>query len=187
MTLQQYLSTFPVLGSPQGISKLHFCPFLDVIFPSLPLWPFLFAPFIVPYRIVFAMPEDIEMWRYHMCFRFFIMVRRSSCTPIAFWILLQTSSVVTRSLYEMFRSLLLHLISRAWILPSSSDVDKRPHQLNLEASEMVLTLHMIFSLEKAVVAGAILERILGFVPSLEMIAVQLCTKVASSLHSLGRC
>ena len=46
--------------------------------------PLLLAPFTVPCRIVFAMPEDLEMWPYHLSFRFFIMVRRSSCTPITF-------------------------------------------------------------------------------------------------------
>ena len=52
----------------------------------------LLAPFTVPCRIVFAMPEDLEMWPYHLRFRFFTMVRRLSCTPVAFWILLRTSS-----------------------------------------------------------------------------------------------
>ena len=49
-------------------------------------------------RIVFAIPEDLEMWPYHLRLLFFTMVRRSSCTPIAFWILLRTSSFVTWSL-----------------------------------------------------------------------------------------
>ena len=41
--------------------------------------------------------------------------------------------------------------------------------LTLEASEMFLSLHMIFSLERAAtVVRAILERILDFDPSLEM-------------------
>ena len=35
MTLLQYNSTFLCLSLSQGISKLHYCPFLDVIFPSL--------------------------------------------------------------------------------------------------------------------------------------------------------
>ena len=56
--------------------RLFFCP------------PLLLAPFTVPCRIVFTMLEDLEMWPYHLSFRFFTMVRRSSCTPIAFWILL---------------------------------------------------------------------------------------------------
>ena len=42
--------------------------------------------------------------------------------------------------------------------------------LTLEASEMFLSLHMIFSLERAAVVRAILERISGFDPSLEMTA-----------------
>ena len=60
--------------------------------------PLLLAPFTVPCRIVFAMPKDLEMWPYHLSFRFFTMVRRSSCSPTAFWILLRTSSFVTWSL-----------------------------------------------------------------------------------------
>ena len=42
--------------------------------------------------------------------------------------------------------------------------------LTLEASEMFLSLHMIFSLERAAVVWAILERISDFDPSLEMSA-----------------
>ena len=42
--------------------------------------------------------------------------------------------------------------------------------LTLEASEMFLSLHTIFSLERAAVVWAILKRISGFDPSLEMIA-----------------
>ena len=40
--------------------------------------------------------------------------------------------------------------------------------LTFEASEMLLSLHMILSLERAAVVWAILERISGFDPSLEM-------------------
>ena len=58
----------------------------------------LLAPGTVPFRIVFAMPEDLEMWPYHLSFRFLTMIRRLSCTPIAFWILLRTPSFVTWSL-----------------------------------------------------------------------------------------
>ena len=46
--------------------------------------PLFLAPFTVPCRTVFAMLEDLERWPYHLSFRFFTMVRRSSCTPIAF-------------------------------------------------------------------------------------------------------
>ena len=41
--------------------------------------------------------------------------------------------------------------------------------LTLGASEIFLSLHMIFSLERAAVVWAILERISDFDPSLEMI------------------
>ena len=44
--------------------------------------------------------------------------------------------------------------------------------LTLEASEIFLSLHMIFSPERAAVVLAILERISGFDPSLEMIALR---------------
>ena len=37
--------------------------------------PLLLAPFTVPCRIVFAMPADLEMWPYHLSFRFFTMIR----------------------------------------------------------------------------------------------------------------
>ena len=92
MTLQQYLSILPCLPLPSGNLQT---PFLNGVFPSLLCLPLLLAPFTVPCRIVFAMPEDHETWPYHLSFRFFTMVRRSSCTPIAFWILLRTFSLVT--------------------------------------------------------------------------------------------
>ena len=56
------------------------------------------APFTVPCRNFFAMPDDLEMWPYHLSFLFFTIVRRSSCTPVAFLILLRTSLFVTWSL-----------------------------------------------------------------------------------------
>ena len=59
------------------------------------IFPCLLAPFTVACRTVFAMLEDLEMWPYHLNFRFFIVIKRWSCTPIASWILLRTSSFVT--------------------------------------------------------------------------------------------
>ena len=76
--------TFPpflVFRCHQGIASLLSCPFLDVIFPLLFLSSLLFAPFTASCRIVFAMPKDLWMWPYHLSFRLFTMVRRSSCTP----------------------------------------------------------------------------------------------------------
>ena len=96
MTLQQYLSILPCLPLPSGNLQT---PFPSIPWCYLPIClPLLLAPFTVPCRIVFAMPEDLEMWPYHLSFRFFTMVRRSSCTPVVCWILLRTSSFVTWSL-----------------------------------------------------------------------------------------
>ena len=97
-TMQQYLSTFRCLPLPSGNLQNPFLSFLDVssyLFFCLPL---LLAPFTAPCRTVFAIPEDLEMWPCHLSFRFVTKVRRSSFTPVAFWILLQTSSFVTWSL-----------------------------------------------------------------------------------------
>ena len=62
---------------------------------------FLF-PFTVPCRIVFAKPVDFET--NHLSFRFLTRVRSSSYSPMAAWIFLRTSSLVTWSLYKMFNS-----------------------------------------------------------------------------------
>ena len=55
---------------------------------------FLF-PFTVPCRIVFDKPEDLETWPNHLSFRFLTRVRSSSYSPMAAWIFLRTSSLVT--------------------------------------------------------------------------------------------
>ena len=89
------------------------------LFFCLPL--FLF-PFTVPCRIVFAKPEDLETWPNHLSFRFLTRVRSLSYSPMAAWIFLQTSSLVTWSLYEMSNSLRYHLISKACVLFSNSAV-----------------------------------------------------------------
>ena len=72
------------------------------LFFCLPL--FLF-PFTVPCTIVFAKPEDLETCPDHLSFRFLTRVSSSSYSPMAAWIFLRTSSLVTWSLYEMFNSL----------------------------------------------------------------------------------
>ena len=113
--LSSHLSPLTLEGTTDGVAAIPFHPFLSsaalressnpIPFHSLMLssylyfcLPLLLAPFTVSCRIVFAMPEDLETWPYHLSFRFFTMVRRSSCTPIAFWILLRTASFVTWSL-----------------------------------------------------------------------------------------
>ena len=56
MTLQQYLSTLPCLPLPSG-NLQTFLMFSSHLFFCLPL---LLAPFTVPCRIVFAMPENLR-------------------------------------------------------------------------------------------------------------------------------
>ena len=68
--------------------------------------PCLLPPFTVPCKMVLARPDEWETCQYHRNLRLFTMVVRSSCGLIACWILAQTSSLVTWSLYEM-RSILL--------------------------------------------------------------------------------
>ena len=81
---------------------VHYLILSSHLFFCLPL--FLF-PFTVPCRIVFAKPGDLETWPNHLSFRFLTRVRSSSYSPMAAWIFLRTSSLVTWSLYEMFSSL----------------------------------------------------------------------------------
>ena len=85
------LSSAALRESPNPI-PVHSLMLSSHLFFCLPL---LHAPFTVPCRIVFAMPEDLEMRPYHLSFRFFTMVRRLPCTPIAFWIMFRTSSFAT--------------------------------------------------------------------------------------------
>ena len=71
------------------------------------------------------------------------------------------------------KGLILRFISAVKVhLPQAyRKVDKMSVRisLTLEASEMVLSGHMIFSLERAAVVWSIMERISGFDPSVEMI------------------
>ena len=73
--------------------------------------PCLLLPFTVPCKIVLARPDEQETWLYHCSSHLFMMVRRSSCGLVGCWILAWTSSLVTRSLYEMHSILRYHLIS----------------------------------------------------------------------------
>ena len=54
--------------------------------------PCLLPPFTVPCKMVLARPDERETWLYHCSLRHFTIVRRSSCGPIACWILARTSS-----------------------------------------------------------------------------------------------
>ena len=50
--------------------------------------PCLLPAFTVPCKMVLAWPDERETWPYHCSLRLFTMVRRSSCGPIACWILI---------------------------------------------------------------------------------------------------
>ena len=63
--------------------------------------PCLLPPSIVSCKMVWARPDERETCPDHFSLRLFAMVKRSSCGPIACWILAQTSSLITWSLYEM--------------------------------------------------------------------------------------
>ena len=63
--------------------------------------PCRLAHFTVPCKMILARPDERETWSYHCSLRLFTIVRRSSCGPIARWVLARTSSLVTWSLYEM--------------------------------------------------------------------------------------
>ena len=99
-----FLSSAALMDSPNPI-PVHSLMLSSHLYVCLPLF---LAPFTVPCRIVFSMPEDLEMWPYHLSFRFCTMVKRSSCTQIAFWILLRTSSFVTRKCSEVSCSISSH-------------------------------------------------------------------------------
>ena len=49
--------------------------------------PCLLPPFTVPCKMVLARPDERETLPYHCSLRLFTIVRRSSCGPIACWIL----------------------------------------------------------------------------------------------------
>ena len=137
----------------------------------------------MPCRIVFAKLEDLETWPNHLSFRFLTRVRSSSYSPMAALIFLRTSSLVTWSLYEMFNSLRLHLISKACVLFSSSADNVHDSQayrnmemtgerisLTFDPRDKLLSLQMGFSFVRAAVACAILERTSGLEPSSETTA-----------------
>ena len=67
--------------------------------------PFLNFSCTVPCRIVFANPEDLEIWPNHLSYRFLTKVRSPSYFPMAAWMFLLKSLLVRWSLFEMFSNL----------------------------------------------------------------------------------
>ena len=106
---------------PYGTWRTTGCPFPDTVFPPL-LMSALSSPFCCALQVVLARPNEWETYPCHCSLHLFMMVRRSSWGLIACWILAQTSSLVTWSLYEMCSILWYYLISLACILLWSSAV-----------------------------------------------------------------
>ena len=96
-----FLHFFSVLHYPLGLGEIQACPFPDVVFPPLFQPALSSSPLTVPCKMVFARPDERETCPYHFSLPLFTMVRRSSCSLIARWILARTSSLVTWSLHEM--------------------------------------------------------------------------------------
>ena len=95
-----------VLFSAALVEQTNSIPVHSLILSShLFLCPPLLFPFTVFCRIVFAKPEDFEAWPNHLSFHFLTRFRSCSYSPMAAWIFLQTSLLVTWSLYEMLHSL----------------------------------------------------------------------------------
>ena len=99
MMLKQYLSILPCLPLPSGNLQT---PFPSIPWCYLPISSSVFLSFLLLSLSLAELSSPCQ--RILRCghtiwvFRFFTMVRRSSCTPIAFWILLRTSTFVTWSL-----------------------------------------------------------------------------------------
>ena len=102
MILQPVFSIFPSSPMPSGTC---WTPGLSILWCCLPTSSFVHLVFF-PLSLCLARwfwPDLMkwETWSCHCSLCLFTIVRRSSCGPIACWILAQTSSLVTWSLYEM--------------------------------------------------------------------------------------
>ena len=114
--------------------------------------------------------------------------------PMATLIFLRTSSSVSWSLYEMFRNLQLHLISKACIIFSSSAVKFHDSQANrnrdmkrghinftFDPRDMFLSFSIDFSFVGAAVACAVLETTLRKTPVFSFHLKQLLITVSKFL------
>ena len=129
--------------------------------------------------MVFAKPEDLEIWPNHLSFHILTKVRSLSPFPMAAWIFLRIPSLMTWSLIEMFSNLRQHLISKVCVLFSSSALQayrnmamtRERINFKFDPRDMFLSLHICFSFVRAAEAYAILlKRISSFEPSSETIA-----------------
>ena len=104
MICNQFLPFFPVLHCPLGLSKLQACLFPDVVFPPLPLSALSSSRFCCALQDSFGQ----TWWTGDMTIPLqFVSLYNgqevlvwSNCLLLC-WILAQTSSLVTGSLYDM--------------------------------------------------------------------------------------
>ena len=104
---------FPLPSWTWRLRPVHFLMLSSHLFLCLPC---LRPRFTAPCRMVLARPDERETCPYKVSLCTFTMVRRISCGPNACWILAQTSSLITWSLYEICSMLRYHFISMARIL-----------------------------------------------------------------------
>ena len=128
MILQPVFSIFPCSPLRSGTCRT---PGLSIPWRCLPTCSsvclFFFPLSLCLAKMVLARPGEQETWPYHCSLRLFTFVR-SSCGPVARWILARTSSSVTWSLYEMCSILRYHLMSMDCILLRSSAVSVHDSQ-----------------------------------------------------------
>ena len=86
-----------VLFSAAQVELAKSNPVLSLILTSHLFFclPFLLFPFTVPCRIIFTKPIDLETCQNHLSFCFLTKVRGSSYSPMAVWIFLQPSLLVS--------------------------------------------------------------------------------------------
>ena len=106
MILQPVFSIFPCSQLPSGTCRT---PGLSIPWCCLPASSSVCLVFSLSLCLARWFWPDLrnrETWPYHCNLRLFTIVRRSSCGPIACWVLARTSSLVTWSLSEMCGMLL---------------------------------------------------------------------------------
>ena len=105
----QFSPVFSVLRCPLGLGELQACPFPNVVFLPLPLSALSSSPFHCALQDGFGQTWWTRDMTIPLQFASLYNVR-SSCGPIACWILARTSLLVTWSLYEIVVSKILDTV-----------------------------------------------------------------------------
>ena len=128
MTLQPFIPTNPVFSCPRCTRKVFPCP-ISILSSHLIFCVSLFFSFNMLCIIVFAKPDDLQMWRVYLTFNFrfltMVIIFLNGCMRLSATIL-----IVTWSVYEMVSKLQKHVISKIFVLFLNSNV--KDHDLNIE-------------------------------------------------------